>query len=187
MGTTLTTNLGLIMPDADEKIMEDLPTFAGWADQNADNMDNVDRLFRFTDTTYAPTLTAIGGAHTLGAGGFITGKYMRVMPALVVGHVLFYAGGAGFVAGTSDYRISIPLAANAQIASLNDTVPIGKGIFYDDSSALTSSALNVYYHVGSGTFTCRTPAGAAFGASSPVALGQQDRFSFYFLYPTSVA
>jgi len=187
MGTTLTTNLGLIIPDADEKIQEDLPTYDGWASQNADNMDNVDRLFRFTNTTYVPVLTAIGGAHTLGAGGFITGKYMRVMPSLVVGHILFYAGGAGFVAGVSDYRISVPLAMEPDIAALTDTIPVGKGILYDDSAAATSSVLVVLYHVASNTFVCRDPSGGPFGATSPITLAQQDRFSLYFCYPTSVA
>ena len=187
MGTTTTTNLNLIKPDVEEKIMEDLPTFDGWASQNADNMDNIDRLFRFTNTTYVPVLTPLGGTFTLGSGGSITGKYNRVMPGMVYGHVKVYMGGAGFSAGSSDYRISVPLAFAAQMSLLQDTVPIGKGIFYDDSAVSTSSTLTVYYHVSSGTFTCRTPAGAPLGASTPVAMAQQDRFSFYFLYPTSVA
>lgn len=189
MGTTLTPNLGLIVPDIDEKIQEDLPTYDGWATQNAANMDNIDRLFRFTNTTYVPTVTPVGGGtFTPGTGGSIVGKYMRIAPTLVYGHVIINCGGAGFTAGTSDYRISIPpLAFATAFTTLQDTVPIGKGIFYDDSAALTSSVLGVYYHVGSNTFTCRTPAGAPFGATTPVTLAQLDRISFNFLYTTSVA
>lgn len=188
MGTTLTTNLGLIMPDTDEKVMEDLPTYDGWASQNEDNMDNIDRLFRFTNTTYVPVLTPLGGSFTLGAGGFLTGKYMRIGPSLVYGHILAYMGGAGFSAGTGDYRISLPpLAIASPFTVLQDSTPIGKGILYDDSSATTSSVLVTHYHVSSGSFVCRFPAGGPFGATTPITVAQQDRFSFNFLYPTSVA
>lgn len=187
MGTTTTTNLGLIKPDVDEKIMEDLPTYAGWADQNADNMDNVDRLFRFTNTTYVPVLTPGGGSFTLGASGTLTGKYMRVKPGLVYGHITGYMGGAGFSAGTGDYSITLPLAVASALALLSDTVPIGSGILYDDTSVLNSTRLGVYYFVSTGQIKCKTQAGAAFGATSPFTIAQQDRFTLNFLYPTSVA
>jgi hypothetical protein len=188
MGTTLTTHLSLIMPDADEKIEEDLPTYAGWATQNANNMNTIDSLFRFTTATYTPTVTPIGGGtFAVGTGGSITGKYMRVGPAMIYGQVIINCGTTGFTAGTSDYRISVPLAFASALTTLQDTVPVGKGVYYDQSAVATCMALTSFYHVSSGTFTLRTPAGAAVGATSPVTVAQQDRIGFNFLYPTSVA
>lgn len=187
MGTTVTTNLGLIKPDGSESIRENLPTFPGWADQNADNCDVIDALFRATSHTYVPTWTAPTLNPTLGATGFIEGKYLRIFPRMVIGFIRIYAGGAGFNPGTGQYAFSAPATVAPEFAQFSDSVPIGKAVFYDDSSVLDSSAWEVLYNVALGNLYLRITAGGAWSNTNPVVLAQQDRMSCYFMYPTSDA
>jgi hypothetical protein len=187
MGTTVTPNLSLIKPDIDEKIEEDLPTFAGWATQNAANCDAIDALFRFTNTTYAAAWTASSVNPTLGSGGSVTGKYMRLMPSIVVGHVLIDMGGAGFAAGTGNYRISLPVAINPTIATLSDSIPIGKATYYDSSAVVSCSTFTCMYLVASSLMILRPPGSTVWNATTPVVPAQNDRISAYFMYPTAVA
>lgn len=186
MGTTVTTHLSLIKPDLDEKIKQDLPTYAGWASQNATNCDAIDALFRKSTATWTPTWTASVNP-TLGTGGLIEGKYIRLFPRMVIGFFRIYTGGAGFATGTGAYSISAPVAIDSALAAFNNEITVGKACFYDDSSAATSSAFQVVYStVGSNIFL-RQPANDIWSATSPVTLAQQDRVSGYFMYPTSAA
>jgi hypothetical protein len=185
MGTTVTTNLSLIKPDSNEKIMEDLPTFNGWADQNADNCDAIDALFRNSTASSVPVWTASVNP-VLGAGGLLETKIVRLYPRMVLGFFRIYTGGAGFTAGTGGYNLSVPVAIAPELATFVNELPVGKACFYDDSAAATSSAFTVMYSTVGGTFFFKQPNNDAWTAASPVALAQQDRVSGYFMYPTSV-
>lgn len=187
MGTTTTTNLNLIKPDILESIKEDLPSFPGWADQNADNCDTLDALFRATTHTYAPVWDASGTNPTLGSGGFVEGKYIRMMPRMVVGFFRIYTGTTGFSAGTGLYRLTAPVAAAAELDGFNSELPVGKAAFHDASSVATSSAFTVMYSSSSQKLFMRIPVGDGWTATAPVALGQSDRIQGYFYYPTSAA
>lgn len=187
MGTTTTQNLSLIKPDALESIKEDLPSFPGWADQNADNCDTLDGLFRVTTHTYTPTWDTSGTNPTLGSGGFVEGKYIRMMPRMVLGFFRIYTGTTGFSAGTGLYRITKPVAVATELGGFNSEIAVGKASFHDASAVATSSAWTVMYSSSSGLLFLRLPVGDGWTVSSPVALGQGDRISGYFYYPTSVA
>lgn len=187
MGTTVTTNLGLIKPDVNESIREDLPTFAGWAAQNEDNMDAVDALFRAsTVNPYTVNWTAGTLNPTLGAGGFTEGKYVRLTPSLVIGWFRIQFGGAGFATGTGHYRINHPLAVDSDFATFQDIIPCGKAMFQDNSASLTSSAFTVSYNVAANALVCRASAGDIWSSTNPVVPAQNDKISGYFMYPTSV-
>ena len=185
MGTSVTPNLSLINFDTAESIQEDLPTYAGFAAQNGLNCDKLDGLFRNSTHTWTPTWTGSVNP-TLGAGGFVEGKYIRLMPALLVGFIRIYAGGAGFAAGTGSYGITMPPAAmKTELDGFNNELVIGKACFYDDSAVATSSAFSVMYSTSGDNLFFRAPAGDIWSATNPVVPAQQDRLSAWFLYPTS--
>lgn len=187
MGTTVTTNIGLIKPDLAEKIQEDLPTFAGWADQNADNCDTIDALFRDDSTTFTLTLTADSVNPTPGASALFEGKYVRLWPRLVIVFFRIYVGGAGFAAGTGDYKINLPFAMDATLigADGNRLFPVGKCLFRDASSALTSSVFLLLYDPAATAIRFQLAQGDLLADTHPVS--QDDRLSGYFMYPTSAA
>lgn len=184
MGTTVTSNHGLIKPDQAEEIRKNLPTFPGWAEQNKLNCDKLDALFRATTHTWTPAWTASSNP-TLGAGGFIEGKYIRIYPRMVVGYFRIYTGGAGFATGSGGYRISVPVPIAAELAGFLQEVPIGRAGFYDDSAAATSSMFTVMYSISGGTMFMKLPLNDSWTDSNPVVLAQQDRLTGYFMYPTS--
>ncbi len=186
MGTTVSTNLSLIKPDLAEKIMEDLPVFDGWATQNAANCEVIDALFRNSTHTWTPTWTGSGSNPTLGAGGLLEGKYIRLYPRMVVGFFRIYTGGAGFATGTGSYSLAAPVAIAAELDSFQNECVVGKAAFHDDSAAATSSAFTVMYSTSGNTLFLRQPANDVWSATSPVVPAQQDRISGYFMYPTSV-
>lgn len=186
MGITVTTNLGLIKPDINESIKEDLPTFDGWATQNGANMDVLDALFRATTHTWTPSWTASVNP-TLGATGFVEGKYIRYFPRMVAGFFRIYTGGAGFAAGTGSYSLSVPVAIASELDTFQNELVVGKAAFYDDSAVATSSAFTVMYSTAGDTLFLRQPANDVWSATSPVVPAQQDRLSGYFMYPTSAA
>lgn len=187
MGTTVTTNLGLIKPDGSEKIKEELPTFPGWAAQNGLNCDKIDSLFRATTHTYSPSWTGSGGNPTLGAGGFVEGKYLRVYPRIVVGYFRIFTGGAGFLAGTGTYRLSVPATIASELDGFADTVPIGMASLHDNDSVVNSQTMGVVYHVSTDLINLRPSSGGSWSTTSPITLAQNDRVSGYFMYPTSDA
>ena len=188
MGTTVTTNLGLIKPDTDEKIKEDLPTFTGWAAQNAANMNIIDSLFRASVHSYTPVWGSSGGvAPTLGAGGTIEGKYIRLWPRMVKVFFRIFTGGAGFNPGTVSYTLTLPVAIDPSFAAFSHTVPLGKMIFHDSGTAATSSVMPLIYSPTSDRMFARPSEGGTWSATLPVIPGQSDRYSGYFSYPTAVA
>lgn len=187
MGTTVTTNLGLIKPDEDESIKENLPTFAGWADQNADNCDVLDALFRTTEHNWTPTWTGTGSNPAVGTGGFVTGKYMRCFPRMVIGEFRIFMGTASFTVGSGSYNLSMPVAIASELDGFANEVPIGKAIYYDDSSVLDSHVLGVFYAPATDNIFLRPPIGGSWGAANPIVPAVNDRVCGYFMYPTSAA
>lgn len=187
MGTTTTTNLALIKPDTDEKIKEELPTFAGWAAQNAINCDKIDGLFRASNTTYSPTWSAVTTPPTLGAGGFVEGKYLRLWPRLVIGYFRIFAGAAGFNAGSGAYTLTLPATVPTEFPTLSTSVPIGKAVLLDADVVLSSDLLLPQYIAASGLMQLFIPLGGAWSNTNPITLAQNDRVSGYFMYPTSDA
>lgn len=187
MGTTITTNLGLIKPDVSEKIKEDLPSFPGWAAQNSDNCDVIDGLFRNSTDTYTPAWTGAAGNPVLGAGGFIEGKYIRLFPRIVIGFFRIFTGGAGFSAGSGTYRLSVPATMDTSLDSFADTVPVGKAAIYDDSAVINCSNMLVTYNGATDLLNLRVSSGGSWTTTSPITLAQNDRISGYFMYPTSDA
>ncbi|HEY0770950.1 MAG TPA: hypothetical protein VGD31_11520, partial [Sphingobacteriaceae bacterium] len=176
MGTTATTNLGLIKPDITEKIQEDLPTYDGWATQNGENCDTIDALFRHTNHTYVPVLTASTVNPTLGAGGFITGKYLRLFPRLVIGEFRIFMGGAGFNPGTGFYQVSLPVPMDVDVdATLHNSFPVGKAYLHDDSAVASSTTLVVMYSQAFDTLFFRPTTGAVWNETAPFTLAQNDR------------
>lgn len=187
MGITVTSNLGLIKPDGDESIKQNLPTFNGWASHNSDNMDKIDSLFRDdVVNSYVVNWTASTLNPTLGAGGFTEGKYIRFMPRMVAVFFRIFTGGAGFAAGTGLYRINLPLAVDSSFASFSHTIPIGKAFFNDASGPLTSSVFSAIYSPSSSLLFFRPSAGGTWDNAIPVVPGQSDRLAGYVLYPTAV-
>jgi hypothetical protein len=187
MGTTVSTNLGLIKPDGDESIKANLPTFDGWAAQNTVNMDKIDALFRSNNTTYTLNWTAATANPTLGAGGFTEGKFVRLFPRMVLVFFRVFNGAAGFAAGTGQYRINLPVAADPALTAFSEVIPIGKAVFYDVSAALTSSVFTANLFPGGGYVVFRPAIGDTWSNVLPVVPGQNDRLSGYLLYPTAAA
>jgi hypothetical protein len=188
MGTTVTTNLGLIKPDGNESIQEELPTFPGWAAQNALNCDKIDSLFRHTTHNYTPTWTTDTGSNpTLGASGAIDGKYLRLWPRMVFAYFRIYTGGAGFLTGTGIYRLTLPVAMAPEIIAMNTESALGKAYLHDDSSAATSTVCVVMYNHANNVLEFRRSDGSYWNNTTPFTLAQQDRLSGYIMYPTSAA
>lgn len=188
MGTTVTTNLGLIKPDTAESIKENLPTFPGWAAQNTINMDKIDALFRASTASYTLNWTADTLNPTLGAGGFAEGKFVRLYPRWVVGFFRLFAGGAGFAAGTGVYKFNLPTGVAAEFATtVDDAIPIGKCALLDADAALTSSNMLIVYTPPTNRFFMRPSAGGNFAPTVPITLAQNDRVSGYFMYATADA
>lgn len=183
MGITVTSNLALIKPDTSESIQQNLPTFNGWAAQNGANMDVVDGLFRGSTHTYSP-IWASSGSPTLGAGGFVEGKYVRLQPRMVFAYVRIFAGGAGFNPGSGVYFVSLPVAAAVELNTFTQELPIGRACFFDASAAATCTAFTVGY-LNSLSLIFRTPNQDVWGATLPVVMAQNDYMSCYFMYPTS--
>lgn len=185
MGTTVTSNLGLIKPDTDESIKPDGP-MPGWADQNADNMDTIDALFRASTGTYSVTFTAATTNPTLGTGGFTEGKWVRLFPRMVI--VFFrVVAGSTFTAGSGDYRINLPFAMDASLIGSDGgrTLPVGKAIFWDSNNVVASSAFLCLYDPVNNWVEFELSQGDIFASSYPMAAS--DRLSGYLMYPTSDA
>jgi hypothetical protein len=185
MGTTATTNLALIKPDTDESIKANLPTFAGWATQNGLNCDKIDSLFRHTTHTYTPTFTGSGGNPTLGAGGSVSGKYIRFLPRLVLVEYRVDMGGAGFAAGSGTYALTLPVAVPTELTTFDNSIPVGKAFLDDNSTVANATVLVAMYSVANLGIFFRPPVAAVWNPTSPFTLAQNDKLSGYALYPTS--
>lgn len=188
MGTTVTTNLGLIKPDVDESIKAVVsPPSQGWAVQNGLNCDKLDSLFRHTSThTWTPTWTADTLNPTLGAGGFLDGKYIRLYPRLVIAFFRLFTGGAGFATGTGLYGFSLPVAPAPELLTMNDSFALGRGYIHDNDAAATSSISTLMYRISDSIVFFRGHAGDYWRHNSPMTLAQNDRASGYVIYPTAV-
>ncbi len=187
MGTTVTTNLGLIKPDIAESIKQNLPTFQGWAAQNAVNMDKIDALFRCDFNTYTLNWTATSVNPAIGTGGLLEGKYVRLHPRMVIAFFRLNVGGAGAVAGTGTYQFNLPTGVATEF-QLNDlTTPMGKATFLDSSAVPSSSVFQPCWDNTAGKIFFRISNGDVWTHAVPVALGQQDRLSGYVIYPTADA
>lgn len=185
MGTTVTTNLGLIKPDTAESIKANLPTFAGWAAQESSNMDAIDGLFHDDFGTYTLNWTASSVNPTLGAGGFTEGKWIRVFPRMAFVFFRIFTGGAGFATGTGTYRVNLPFNIDAALIGFDtDSPPLGKAVFFDASAVLTSSVFLPIYSQGVNTAIFRPSSGNVWNDTTPVVPAQNDRISGYFMYPT---
>lgn len=187
MGTTVTTNLGLIKPDVDESIQEDLPTFPGWAVQNGQNCDKIDGLFRNSTPAWSPSWLGGGGNPVLGSGGIVEGKYVRLHPRLVVGWYRIHTGGAGFSPGSGLYQLTLPVAADTTFTGFQDSIPIGKAFLLDADTVASATVLVGMYSVSSGTMFWRKHNGFVWSFNDPFVLAQTDRVTGYFMYPTAAA
>lgn len=190
MGTTVTTNLGLIKPDTAESIKANLPSFAGWASQNSANCNAIDALFRTSNfTSYSLNMAPNGGTLTLGTGGFQEGKYLRLWPRMVIAYFRFFAGTTGFTSGTGSYLFDPPTTvANDLITTFrNESLPIGKTIFQDNNAAATCTVYEVCYSNALGKCLMRPSQGGVVTGAGPVTISNNDRFSGYLIYPTSDA
>lgn len=188
MGTTVTTNLGLVKPDTDESIRENLPSFAGWADQNGTNCDKIDALFRHTSHTWVPVWTTdIASNPVLGTGGILEGKYIRLWPRMVLAYFRIFAGTAAFTPGSGLYRLSLPVAVDPLVAGMANTVPMGQAYLHDNDVVATSSIMTPVYDVVSSTMTFRRYDGDFWRHNNPITLAINDRVSGYFMYPTAAA
>lgn len=187
MGTTVTTNLGLIKPDTDESIEEALPTFPGWPAQSAINVDKVDALFRAAQSTYTLNWTADTVNPTLGSGGSTEGKFIRLWPRMVVVFFRLNVGGAGALAGTGTFRFNLPTGVAPELALTDDSVPVGKAVYLDTSAPATSSVFLACIKPSTSNFFLRPASGGEWSGTTPVGLGQNDRISGYLMYPTADA
>lgn len=184
MGTTVTPNLGLIKPDIAESIKANLPTFAGWAVQQGLNADAIDAVFRNSAHSFTPTWVADVTNPTLGTGGFIQGKWLRLHPRMVLYYYQISMGTTGFNPGSGFYQISMPVAVATEMTQINDSTGIGKAHYFDQSAAATSTAFTAMYNqIGANMFMKR-PDGDAWRSTTPVVPAQSDSLTGYAIYPT---
>jgi hypothetical protein len=186
MGTTATTNLALIKPDDNESIKQNLPTFNGWATQNAANCNVLDGLFRHTTSSYTPTFTGSGGNPTLGSGGSVSGKWIRLFPRVVLVEFRVDLGGAGLALGSGTYGLTLPVAPAAELLTLDNSFPVGKCFLDDNSNAANSTTMTTMIS-NTGVMFFRPPSASVWTPTNPFALGTSDKMSGYALYLTSAA
>lgn len=188
MGKTTTTNLALIKPDTAESIQANLPTFDGWATQNGANCDTIDALFRHTSThTWTPTWTADTTNPTLGSGGFVSGKYIRLFPKMLIGYIQLFTGGAGFATGSGLYQLTPPATLAPELALLHNFIPIGKYYLHDNDTVANCTVGQVMYELTGNLLTFKKHDGDSWRSSTPFVPAQNDRMTCYFIYPTTDA
>lgn len=186
MGTTVTVNHGLIKPDTDESIKANLPTFAGWAAQNGINQDKLDALFRVSTGSWSPTWTADTTNPTLGTGGFVEGKYVRLWPRMVLCYWRVFAGTASFSGGLGNYRTNLPFAIAPEIAAMNNEVPLGRGCLISNSVPANATLLLPRWDVAAGNVVFGRDDNGYWVSTAPFTFGNNDRASMYMMYPTAV-
>jgi hypothetical protein len=94
---------------------------------------------------FTPTLTASVTDPTLGTGGTITGRYIK-LGKLVMCWVEINFGTSGTNAGSGTYRVSLPVAASSAMAVAEQLYKgdvVGSGGCRDDSTATGSRQLAV--------------------------------------------
>lgn len=134
-------------------------------------------------TAYTPTLTASSVNPTLGATPTQTGYYLSV-GKLVVCRGRLAVGGAGFAAGTGDYRVSLPVAASLTV--VNPRLGFAS---VSDSSATAFAQVTPSLDGASGAYfvlyyPATYPLGAltTVGAAAPMAWGQADSIDWLLVY-----
>lgn len=187
MGTTVTPNLSLIKPDTAESVKAALPTFAGWAVQQGLNADAIDAVFRNSSHSFTPTWLADVTNPTLGAGGFIQGKWLRMHPRMVLYYYQISMGGAGFNPGSGFYTMSLPVAPAAELVLINDSTGMGKAHYFDASAVATSTAFVAMFNQFSSNMFMKKPDGDAWRSTTPVTPAQNDTLTGYAIYPTGAA
>lgn len=117
--------------------------------------------------TYTPVVTASTTNPTLGANSIQNGRWTRIGREIhVTGFVNF--GGAGFAAGSGDYRVSLPVDVVTSGVSL-----LGNATFEDSSPAGYYNG--AAYRVTSSTFSVVLDGALGiWGSANPVVLAQTD-------------
>ena len=137
-------------------------------------------------TTYVPALTATTTSPTLGTGSAANGRYVRAGQLVhVQGRIAF--GTAGTAAGSGNYQLSLPLAANFDTGVINLD---GVALLSDSSSG---NYVRAYLApVGGGTLcqlrytiAAGVSALAAVSNSVPWTWAASDSISFAFTYETT--
>ena len=99
-------------------------------------------------TSWTPALTASTTNPTLGTGSTTVGEYLQI-GKLVFATFTIAFGSSGVNAGSGDYRISLPIAANTNARNLGGTLSIN-----DNSTNIVRIACPLFY-VNSTTISLR--------------------------------
>ncbi len=134
--------------------------------------------------TYVPSWTGSAGNPVLGAGGTVTGKYVRLHPGMCFGYARINAGGAGFTTGTGTYRLTLPLLISDALNTVSMAVPIGKAYFLDASAVASSTDMTALYDPTIGLMIFRKQDGDTWTSTAPVIPAQNDKLIVNFAYPT---
>lgn len=189
MGTTTTPNLGLIKPDINESIRENLPISAGWPSQNGSNCDKIDLLFRKPEATYTPTLTATTTNPNIGSTGVIQAKYVRFAGKTVLVFFRILCGGTGISIGSGNYFLSQPpgLPVTTELPPSISGVSLGRAVWRDPTTVANCTLFNTAYdnNLGPTHFAFILPGANYWAGTPPLVSG--GSLSGYAMYITSAA
>ena len=190
MGTTSTPNLGLIKPDQ----AEDMTNWPSQFDQNADTLD---KIFRFGNPIdFTPEFRGSVSDPSLGTGGYVQGKLIRLWPWVCIIKIRMFAGTSGFNAGSGGWRFFIPEDIMARMASgLPSGWPsgttgnscFGSAMLHDTSNASNSQTARVAASTLSSQLffylaTEGTAAGTSVTDAVPFAWASNDKLSLQAMY-----
>lgn len=178
MGTTVTPNLSLIRPDSNEPI-------PNWPAQNGSNMDTLDALFKSSQGVWIPTFTGDTTNPTIGSGGFIEGRWLRLWPKMIFAHMRINMGGAGFLAGSGRYRFTLPFTPSIEMQVFNQEYPIGKAIVTSAASVANSAVMEALYDISTTTMVFRSSGGNYMQSTIPFTWAQNDKLSCHLMFPTA--
>lgn len=101
---------------------------------------------------YTPTLTGSTSNPTLGAAPVQSGRWAQAGKTVhCFGRIM--VGGAGFAAGSGNYQVSLPVAANVPIANSR----IGMAAIYDASGAVIGQVMCQFAGTSTGFFIMAYP------------------------------
>jgi hypothetical protein len=131
-------------------------------------------------TSFTPTLTAATTNPTLGTGSSATGAYAQI------GKIVFYRfriifGSSGVNAGSGEYRVSVPVAANS-VAVGHGALAVSTVAFLYDSSAnvnwttvfpsfITSTTFSLTYGANTGNTSVSSASPWTWAASDQIVGG----------------
>jgi hypothetical protein len=128
--------------------------------------------------SYTPALTGSVSNPTLGSGSFQKGLYVQV-GKLVIGIAQVHAGTSGFVNGSGDVRLSLPVNHNFSVQG----VTAGAGRFYDSSAG---TVYTLTWETGAaGYLIARLDATAILTYAAPVTPAASDQWWAMFMYEAS--